>query len=188
MAAASLKSKQMVSPSNYSCIYFRGGLPFMIFPSISSASLEEKVMIPPLLQRCTFRTCNKIFEKFENYGHDHICLIEESRTLFGLSWKGWFLLETHYHLDKAQAHTFITISVLVLCSRGVPVSQYTDDPHLSKLRILKFHPTLKNQSRSQSRPFPFPLQLQRTVSSARGETLSDTLGTRLLENKETFYN
>ena len=73
-------------------------------------------------------------------GYDHISLTEDSRTFFGLYWKGWFFVFTTlpfgwspseyiYHSTGIGASHFIR-------SNGVSVSQYIDDRHVGQLRLL----------------------------------------------------
>ena len=74
-------------------------------------------------------------------GYDHIALTEDSRTYFGLFWKGWFLVYNVlpfgwspsayvYHTTGMGPSNFIR-------SNGVPLSQYIDDRHIGQLRLLR---------------------------------------------------
>ena len=73
-------------------------------------------------------------------GYDHVPLHPESRTYFGLEWKGfYFMYKTLPFGWKASAYVYNTISMAATChirSLGVPCSNYIDDKHLGQLRPL----------------------------------------------------
>ena len=73
-------------------------------------------------------------------GYDHVPLHPESRTYFGLEWKGfYFVYKTLPFGWKASAYVYNTISMAATChirSLGVPCSNYIDDKHLGQLRPL----------------------------------------------------
>lgn len=70
-------------------------------------------------------------------GYDHISLTAESRTLFGLSWKGcYFVYCTVPFGWKASAYIYQSVGLVAsshIRSLGVPCSQYIDDRHIGQL-------------------------------------------------------
>lgn len=73
-------------------------------------------------------------------GYDHVPLHPQSRTFFGLEWKGYyFMYKTLPFGWKASAYIYHTIGMAATChirSLGVPSSNYIDDKHLGQLRPL----------------------------------------------------
>ena len=74
-------------------------------------------------------------------GYDHVPLHPQSRTFFGLEWKGYyFVYRTLPFGWKASAYIYNSIGMAATChirSLGVPCSNYIDDKHLGQLRSLK---------------------------------------------------
>ena len=73
-------------------------------------------------------------------GYDHISLTEDSRTFFGLYWKGWFFVFTTLPSGWSPSAYIYDSTGLgashFIRSNGVPVSQYIDDRHVGQLRLL----------------------------------------------------
>ena len=88
-------------------------------------------------------------------GYEHVPLHPQSRTYFGLEWKGYyFLYRTLPFGWKASAYIYNSIGIAAtshIRSLGVPCSNYIDDKHLGQLRspqaslltILRF-PAVRN--------------------------------------------
>ncbi|XP_020907079.1 uncharacterized protein LOC110245159, partial [Exaiptasia diaphana] len=70
-------------------------------------------------------------------GYDHIELSEESRTLFGFEWEGWFFVYNTIPFGwKASAYLYHSIGMAAtshIRALGVPCSQYIDDRHIGQL-------------------------------------------------------
>ncbi|KAK3731002.1 hypothetical protein QZH41_006641 [Actinostola sp. cb2023] len=73
----------------------------------------------------------------EKSGYDHVLVSQDSRSLLGLEWQGWFFV---FHTIpfgwKASAyvyHTFGMGATSFIRSLGVPCSQYIDDRHFGQL-------------------------------------------------------
>ena len=74
-------------------------------------------------------------------GYDHVPLHPQSRTFFGLEWKGYyFLYRTLPFGWKASAYIYNSIGMADtsdIRSLGVPCSNYIDDKHLAKFAALR---------------------------------------------------
>ena len=109
---------------------------WMKAPSISFDRLMD---IPRYVEQNHFQT------KFDDKsGYDHVMLSEESRTFFGICWKGWFFVYNILPFGWSQsAYIYHTIGLGPLHfvrSKGVSLSQYIDDRHLGQMRPPKCHP------------------------------------------------
>ena len=109
---------------------------WMKAPSVSFDRLTD---IPRYVEQNHFQT------KFDDKsGYDHVMLSEESRTFFGLCWKGWFFVYNTLPFGwSPSAYIHHTIGLgpsHFVCSKGVPFSPYIDDRHLAQMRPPKCHP------------------------------------------------
>ena len=72
-------------------------------------------------------------------GYDHVSLTEDSRTFFGLFWKGWYLVYNTLPFGcSPSAYVYHTTGLgptHFIRSQGVPASQYINDHHLGQLRL-----------------------------------------------------
>ncbi|KAK3710380.1 hypothetical protein QZH41_012307 [Actinostola sp. cb2023] len=73
----------------------------------------------------------------EKNGYDHVLVSQDSRSLLGLEWQGWFFV---FHTIpfgwKASAYVYHNIGMgatSFIRSLGVPCSQYIDDRHFGQL-------------------------------------------------------
>ena len=71
-------------------------------------------------------------------GYDRVKLTEDSRTFFGIAWKGYFFVyNTPPFGWSPSAYIYQTIGLAVSHfnrSNGVPLSQYIDDRHIGQIR------------------------------------------------------
>lgn len=77
-----------------------------------------------------------VFDDKSGYGH--ICLSPSSRTLLGLSWKGYFVYNTLPFGWKASAYVYHSAGLLATSyvrTLSVPCSQYIDDRHAGQLMV-----------------------------------------------------
>ena len=72
-------------------------------------------------------------------GYDHVKLTEDSRTFFGIAWKGYFFVYNTLPFGwSPSAYIYQTIGLAAshfIRSNGVPLSQYTDDRHIEQIRL-----------------------------------------------------
>ncbi|XP_044173521.1 uncharacterized protein LOC122957467 [Acropora millepora] len=106
------------------------GLPF---------SLDLITDLPRYVRKGNFQTtCD------DKSGYDHVLLSTESRTYFGLEWRGWyFVFNTLPFGWKASAYLYHSIGLVAtshIRSHGVPCSQYIDDRHFGQLQIRRDAP------------------------------------------------
>ena len=102
-------------------------------------SLDLTTNLPRYVHKGNFQTtCD------DKSGYDHVLLSTESRTYFGLEWRGWyFVFNTLPFGWKASAYLYHSIGLVAtshIRSHGVPCSQYIDDRHFGQLQIRRDAP------------------------------------------------
>ena len=102
-------------------------------------SLDLITDLPRYVHKGNFQTtCD------DKSGYDHVLLSTESRTYFGLEWRGWyFVFNTLPFGWKASAYLYHSIGLVAtshIRSHGVPCSQYIDDRHFGQLQIRRDAP------------------------------------------------
>ena len=72
-------------------------------------------------------------------GYDHVKLTEDSRTFFGIAWKGYFFVYNTLPFGwSPSAYIYQTKGLTAshfIRSNGVPLSQYIDDRHIGQIRL-----------------------------------------------------